>query len=95
MLCQICKSSSAKLMPRGTVLFSSRAPIGYITIAKNPICTNQGFKSAVPGIAGTALGLLNGGLGNLIGGYNNNCSENMIVNRYELNQESKISLEES
>ena len=49
------KSSSAKLMPRGTVLFSSRAPIGYITIAKNPICTNQGFKSAVPGIAGTAF----------------------------------------
>lgn len=48
-------SSSAKLMPKGTVLFSSRAPIGYITIAKNPICTNQGFKSAVPGIAGTAF----------------------------------------
>lgn len=47
------------------------------------------------GIAGTALGLLNGGLGNLIGGYNNNCSENMIVNRYELNQESKISKLES
>lgn len=45
------------------------------------------------GIAGTALGLLNGGLGNILGtGYNNNCgcSENMMVNRYELNQESKI-----
>ena len=47
------------------------------------------------GIAGTALGLLNGGLGNLIGGYNNNCSENMVVNRYELNQESKIAKLES
>ena len=47
------------------------------------------------GIAGTVLGLLNGGLGNLVGGYNNNCSENMIVNRYELNQESKISKLES
>ena len=47
------KNSSAKLMPRGTVLFSSRAPIGYISIATNEICTNQGFKSAVPGIAGT------------------------------------------
>ena len=47
------KQSSAKLMPRGTVLFSSRAPIGYISIATNEICTNQGFKSAVPGIAGT------------------------------------------
>lgn len=45
------------------------------------------------GIAGTALGLLNGGLGNILGvGYNNNCgcSENVMVNRYELNQESKI-----
>ena len=47
------KNSSAKLMPRGTVLFSSRAPIGYITIAKNDICTNQGFKSVVPTNAGT------------------------------------------
>lgn len=49
------KSTSTKLMPRGSVLFSSRAPIGYITIAKNEICTNQGFKSAVPKIAGTAF----------------------------------------
>ena len=49
------KSCSAKLMPRGTVLFSSRAPIGYISIAKNDICTNQGFKSVVPKVAGTAF----------------------------------------
>ena len=49
------KSSSAKLMPKGTVLFSSRAPIGYISIAKNEICTNQGFKSVVPKLAGTAF----------------------------------------
>ena len=45
------------------------------------------------GIAGTALGVLNGGLGNLLGGMVNNncgCSENMIVSRYELGQESKI-----
>ncbi len=48
------KNSSAKLMPRGTVLFSSRAPIGYISIAKGDICTNQGFKSIVPKYAGTA-----------------------------------------
>lgn len=48
------KSTSTKLMPRGTVLFSSRAPIGYISIAKNEICTNQGFKSIVPNYAGTA-----------------------------------------
>ena len=48
-------SCSTKLMPKGTVLFSSRAPIGYITIAKNVICTNQGFKSVVPSYAGTAF----------------------------------------
>ncbi len=48
-------SCSTKLMPKGTVLFSSRAPIGYITIAKNNICTNQGFKSVVPKAAGTSF----------------------------------------
>lgn len=42
------KSASCKIMPRGSVLFSSRAPIGYIAIAANDICTNQGFKSVVP-----------------------------------------------
>ena len=42
------KSSSAQLLPTGSVLFSSRAPIGYIAIAGNPISTNQGFKSIVP-----------------------------------------------
>lgn len=41
-------SCSTQLMPKGTVLFSSRAPIGYVAIAQNPICTNQGFKSIVP-----------------------------------------------
>lgn len=42
------KNSSAKLMPKGTVLMSSRAPIGYLAIAKNEVTTNQGFKSIVP-----------------------------------------------
>jgi hypothetical protein len=43
------------------------------------------------GIAGTALGVLNGGLGNILGmGCNNTCSENMAVTRYELNQENRI-----
>ena len=42
------------------------------------------------GIAGTALGLLNGGLGNIFGIGSGNCHENMPVNRYELSQESKI-----
>jgi len=37
--------SSAKLLPAGAVLFTSRAPIGYCVIAANPIATNQGFKS--------------------------------------------------
>ena len=41
------KSSAAK-MPAGTILFSSRAPIGYIAIAKNEVTTNQGFKSVIP-----------------------------------------------
>lgn len=39
---------SATVMPIGTVLFSSRAPIGYIAIAANPMATNQGFKSVIP-----------------------------------------------
>lgn len=42
-------NSSAKLLPKGTVLFSSRAPIGYVAIADCPIATNQGFRSFVPG----------------------------------------------
>ena len=42
------KNSSAAIMPRGTVLFSSRAPIGYIAIAAGEVTTNQGFKSVVP-----------------------------------------------
>ena len=40
--------SSTKKMPAGTVLFSSRAPIGYIAIAQNELTTNQGFKSVIP-----------------------------------------------
>ena len=42
------KNSSAVIMPEGTVLFSSRAPIGYIAIAAGEVTTNQGFKSVVP-----------------------------------------------
>lgn len=38
---------SAKVMPAGAVLFSSRAPVGYVVIASNPVATNQGFKSFV------------------------------------------------
>lgn len=41
-------SCSTQIMPKNTVLFSSRAPIGYVAIAANEVCTNQGFKSVVP-----------------------------------------------
>lgn len=41
-------NSSAVLMPKGTVLMTSRAPIGYIGIATKELATNQGFKSVVP-----------------------------------------------
>lgn len=42
------RSCSTQIMPAHTVLFSSRAPIGYIAIAEKEVCTNQGFKSIVP-----------------------------------------------
>jgi type I restriction enzyme, S subunit len=41
------RNSSAKLLPKGSVLYSSRAPIGYCVIAAEEISTNQGFKSFV------------------------------------------------
>ena len=42
------KSCSTQLLPPNSVLFSSRAPIGYVAIAANEVCTNQGFKSVIP-----------------------------------------------
>lgn len=45
------------------------------------------------GIAGTALGLLGGNLGGILGGWNNGncgCNENMLVNRYEASQSARI-----
>lgn len=42
------KSASLKVYPKGTVLMSSRAPIGYLAIARNNLTTNQGFKSFIP-----------------------------------------------
>lgn len=41
-------SCSARLLRKGSVLFSSRAPIGYVAIADDELVTNQGFKSVVP-----------------------------------------------
>lgn len=41
-------SCSTKLLPKGTVLLTSRAPVGTVALAMNEVCTNQGFKSIVP-----------------------------------------------
>ena len=41
-------SCSTTLLPKGSVLMSSRAPIGLLAIANTELCTNQGFKSFVP-----------------------------------------------
>ena len=42
------KNSAGNIMPKGSVLFTTRAPIGYIAITANEACTNQGFKSIIP-----------------------------------------------
>ncbi|GAA7012388.1 hypothetical protein Kyoto25A_03690 [Helicobacter pylori] len=42
------KSCSTFLLPKHAILFSVRAPIGYVAIAKKRLCTNQGFKSIIP-----------------------------------------------
>lgn len=44
------KSCSTKLIPKGSVLFTSRAPVGTVGIAMTNVCTNQGFKSIIPNI---------------------------------------------
>ncbi len=41
-------NSSAVLIPKHSVLLSTRAPIGYLAISCNEVCTNQGFKSIIP-----------------------------------------------
>jgi type I restriction enzyme S subunit len=41
------KNSSARILPKNSILLTSRAPIGYLTIAERELCTNQGFKSLV------------------------------------------------
>lgn len=42
------KSCSTKLMPAGSIVYSTRAPIGHCAVTSFPLCTNQGFKSIVP-----------------------------------------------
>jgi len=43
-------SCSTEMIPVGTVVLSSRAPIGHLGVAQVPLCTNQGCKSFVPGL---------------------------------------------
>lgn len=47
-------SCSTTLMPPGSIIFSSRAPIGHIAFSGKEVCTNQGFKSVVPYMAAVA-----------------------------------------
>lgn len=42
------RSCSTKMLPKGSVLLTSRAPVGYVAIAMTDLCTNQGFKSIIP-----------------------------------------------
>lgn len=51
-------SCSAEILPAGSVLFSSRAPIGHVAINAIPMATNQGFKSFVPDPAYLEAGYL-------------------------------------
>lgn len=41
------KNSSARILPKNSILLTSRAPIGYLVIAEKEVCTNQGFKSLI------------------------------------------------
>ena len=41
------RNSSARMLPKNSILLTSRAPIGYLAIAENEVCTNQGFKSLI------------------------------------------------
>lgn len=42
------KAASLTVMPKGVILLSSRAPVGYMAISRDKVTTNQGFKSLVP-----------------------------------------------
>ena len=42
------QNSNAKIIPKGSVLVTTRAPVGYVVIAANEVTTNQGFHSIIP-----------------------------------------------
>nr|WP_314562215.1 restriction endonuclease subunit S [uncultured Pseudomonas sp.] len=44
------RGCSTSMLPKGSILVTSRAPIGNIAIAGRSLCTNQGFKSLIPGV---------------------------------------------
>ena len=52
------RGSSAKILPAGTVLMTSRASVGFFGIIETPSCTNQGFISVVPHDARARMYLL-------------------------------------
>ena len=43
-------NSSAKILPKGTILLSTRATIGEKSITETECCTNQGFQSVIPNV---------------------------------------------
>ncbi len=42
------RNSSARIIPKGSVLLTTRAPVGYLAIAGTEVSTNQGFRSLLP-----------------------------------------------
>jgi type I restriction enzyme, S subunit len=71
---------SAELLPKGTVVMSSRAPIGYVAIAANEVCTNQGCKSFVcdSGVVPEHVYLWLKGLGKELEGYGSGSTFNEV-----------------
>jgi type I restriction enzyme S subunit len=49
------ESCATTLVPRGSIVLSTRAPIGSLAIAKKELCTNQGCKSLAPKVNSDAL----------------------------------------
>jgi type I restriction enzyme S subunit len=42
------KNSGAQMLPKGSVILTSRASVGFVAISAIELCTNQGFQSLVP-----------------------------------------------
>jgi type I restriction enzyme S subunit len=42
------KNSGAQILPKGSVILTSRASVGFVAIAGTDLCTNQGFQSLIP-----------------------------------------------